>query len=838
MTAPPGPSAQRDPAWPRLLLWTLIGAYLIAIGTWAFSAGVEMREQTWDYSRSIHFQTDISNAMRWGNMVLRAGQKLAHIKQEQRPLTLVEMIRGEGEVYQNLVANNPEEGDYELDYPPLRLFVNALWTRHVQTLIPGLETWPGAWTANYNAAGNARALATEDLGKPLLLMNTYAAAAAAVISFLLVCIWVNRGGRPTLPGHKLRLIPWRPVRIASAHGLILFPLAATAFFYAIVISESPCPPSPPTVTLADRPIVMTSAKDISAVISATVDGQGGDTQWQVDWGTTPAYSHHSASQSAGAEEAGAVLVNLPPHTTIHYRIVATSDRGITRTNDETFNTADTLAPMPSRQTYGAVWLAWPQWAGIAILFASMSGALSVMPPVHRAWAAGLVAALFLWFDPSVLADGHIYPQWDVWLLPVFLGAALLATLDWWATAGIVLGAGMMFKGQILVAGPILAIWPLMAGRWGALTRLVIGFLTAVGIIVSPWVVLSNRPADWSVGPLRWIGGVLCAAAIAAALSFYRRPVQRQALQLWRELSGKASAPVPVPAPLLQTLFFGVISLAGIIVMTLLVLRRWPPDLLAPSRMIGLALLLAIILPPWLLPRRTMALWLAAVLGSSIWISAYLYHGDWSWKIIGFDYGTRKHTMMALGANTIGSLPRILQTRFGWDVHDQAMTLYPPDIAGPLHGLGLNGLPIQLDIRQLLIAVFAILMVLAGIGAALQSRRNHPRFLAAIASVWVLMPNVLCQMAGRYQMWGAAMTCLLIAVSPGLTLLHVVLSLLATGMITGQLLQRDAGRSPQLFDLVSRFSPDNGLIALTIGLIVLYLALAPGRRPTRQELYLP
>jgi hypothetical protein len=57
------------------------------------------------------------------------------------------------------------------------------------------------------------------------------------------------------------------------------------------------------------------------------------------------------------------------------------------------------------------------------------------------------------------------------------------------------------------------------------------------------------------------------------------------------------------------------------------------------------------------------------------------------------------------------------------------------------------------------------------------------------------------------------------------------------MIGGQLLERDPTRAPQIFDLVTRLGPDDGLVALTFGLIVLYLALAPGRRPTRQELWL-
>ncbi len=44
---------------------------------------------------------------------------------------------------------------------------------------------------------------------------------------------------------------------------------------------------------------------------------------------------------------------------------------------------------------------------------------------------GLLAALLVWFNPAMLADAHVWPQWDVWLLPFLLGATLAASLDWW-----------------------------------------------------------------------------------------------------------------------------------------------------------------------------------------------------------------------------------------------------------------------------------------------------------------------------------------------------------------------------------------------------------------------
>jgi len=856
-------------AWPwRLLVWALVAAYLAAIGSWAFSTGVRLRDDVWASTRSVHFQTDIGNAFRWGDRVLRAAEQLANSPAaklrnpatagmtaravptpgavDQRPLTLSELLRGQDQVYKDLVVGSPEDSDYQLDYSPLRLLVNTLWTRHIEASIAGLRTWPGAWSLQYSANGDPLALATEDVGRPMLMLNTIAAGAAALFSFVLVWIWANRGGRPALPSSpsgwrawfvRRPLVPWKPTPLRNAHGLLLFPVCAAAFFYCVPIAEIPAPPPPPAVCFVGRPALTRSAGSAgaSAVISANVDGQGADGQWRVDWGTTLFYGRHTAFESADGD-VSATLTDLPPGATIHYRLAASNANGVTFTDDATFNTNDLVAPAPPRGYFGRVWLSWEQWAGIGVLLLMMLGSYQILPPIHRGWAGGLIAALLLWFDPSILVDAHIYPQWDVWLVTTFLLAALLTTLDWWFAAGIVLAAGAMLKGQILLGGPILLLWPLLAGRWMSAVRLAVGFLLTFGLVVSPWLALDNQPPDWTVGALRWICAIFAATVIAAAISLYRRPLLRQVIAMWHEMKNRA---VPADAPATSRFdlsFFCVSLLLSIILVTVLILQRWPADLDAPSRKLGLLLLLGILLPPWFVRRRDLPIWMAAILTASIWMSGWIYHGDWSWKTIGYDYGTRKHMLMGSGADSIGSLPRILETRFGWDIHDDALTLHPPDVPW-LRDFGLNGAKVTLDIRQLLMCVFSGLMVLAGTGAAIQSRRNHPRWLAAMASVWMLMPNVLCQMTGRYHMWSAAMSCLLIAVSPGLTLLHVVVSILAAGMIAGQLLARDPSRSPAILDLTTKFGPDDGLITLTVALVVLYVALAPGKRPNREELSL-
>ena len=43
---------------------------------------------------------------------------------------------------------------------------------------------------------------------------------------------------------------------------------------------------------------------------------------------------------------------------------------------------------------------------------------------HRASICGLAAASVAWLEPSMILDAHGWPQWDVWILPFYLFAAL------------------------------------------------------------------------------------------------------------------------------------------------------------------------------------------------------------------------------------------------------------------------------------------------------------------------------------------------------------------------------------------------------------------------------
>jgi hypothetical protein len=114
---------------------------------------------------------------------------------------------------------------------------------------------------------------------------------------------------------------------------------------------------------------------------------------------------------------------------------------------------------------------------------------------QRASICGLAAASVAWFEPSMILDAHGWPQWDVWILPFYLFAALTALKNRWFWCGCLLAAGAMFKGQLLFVTPFFVFWPLWQKRWRSVLRVLAGFTATAALIVSPW--LLRTPAAWA-----------------------------------------------------------------------------------------------------------------------------------------------------------------------------------------------------------------------------------------------------------------------------------------------------------------------------------------------------
>jgi hypothetical protein len=92
--------------------------------------------------------------------------------------------------------------------------------------------------------------------------------------------------------------------------------------------------------------------------------------------------------------------------------------------------------------------------------ATQSDSLRTPALRHRASICGLAAASVAWLEPSMSLDAHGWPQWDVWILPFYLFAALSALKNRWFVCGCLLATGAMFKGQLLFVAPFFVLWPL------------------------------------------------------------------------------------------------------------------------------------------------------------------------------------------------------------------------------------------------------------------------------------------------------------------------------------------------------------------------------------------
>src|SRR4029453_15010220 len=123
-----------------------------------------------------------------------------------------------------------------------------------------------------------------------------------------------------------------------------------------------------------------------------------------------------------------------------------------------------------------------------------SAFLRCVPRQQRALIWGLTAAGVAWLEPSMILDAHGWPQWDVWIVPFYLFAALAASTKRWFWCGCLLAAGAMLKGQLLFVAPFFVLWPLCQKRWMSALRLLAGFATAAALFVSPW--LLRAPAAW------------------------------------------------------------------------------------------------------------------------------------------------------------------------------------------------------------------------------------------------------------------------------------------------------------------------------------------------------
>jgi len=850
----------------QVLTWAMVIIFLVGGGRWALRAGMQQRQEMWRATRSIRFKMDISRGFQFGNDVLRFAESDARLQpgadslaeqstsvlrhaglmEEARPdgpdfrrLTTGEVIHGIVAYVDDIVQNRSPE-DYDLDYLPLRLAVVTLWVRHAQRLHPEMDHFP---TEHFDDTDLPRG---EDVAEPILEFNAWCAAAGAVAMFLLVWVWVRRSFQPAKPLWIGRWWPKRPVkppgepvvrklsmRWTVPHGIFAFMIATGGFWYSYFALVRVPPRPVPAVG-----VVEIDPGDGGANVMARINAQNqDDTRWHIEFGPTAAYGHRTDPQPADAtledQPLSARLQPLGNGQMVHFRVCAQSPAGSIASDDFSFVNHGAPIAVNSAAVGGIDWPSWTVWIRLLALFIVMVVSAQLLPPVHRGWACGAVAAMLVWCDPVLLMDSHVWPQWDVWIVPFFLFAALLASVNWWMMAGVLLGVGAMFKGQMLLAGPILLLWPLFEGRWGAMARIIIGFVLGIEIVTWPWII--NSPSA-----LHYVIAVGVAACIALAASFLRPMVVRE-FRYWvvRLLFGENIANVPArnfEQALVTTLLVATAALAGLTIATALVFHgvvSLPSNL--PPGTLGLFLLL-VLLTPWLVRRKSLGYWLIAVLVAGAWIASEQFGGSYSWATLGFGYGSIKHDEMQMSVESFSNLSSLLKQTYGWDIHDAMGTMrFTFTTPGPWR-IGRLAIPAvtwiwssDLDVKQTMSVLYGICLVVASAAAALHSRRNDRRFLVTLCIPWLIFPMVMCQMGGRYPIWALAVSAAVVAVSLELTLLHVVFAAVCFGMITRQLAMSDTNRWPQVMEVMNPTYPGIAWLLMGVTAIFFVAALVPSRR---------
>ena len=421
---------------------------------------------------------------------------------------------------------------------------------------------------------------------------------------------------------------------------------------------------------------------------------------------------------------------------------------------------------------------------------------------HLASTVGLfpatLAALLIWFNPAVLFNAHIYPQWDVWLLPAFIFAMYFGLRNWWLPAGIVVGICAMAKGQILFALPLLILWPLLLGHLAGAARAAIGVVVGVALVAWPWVLKSSEAWNWML----YVGIAAILLAVVAALprSNWKWHVARGAmvlaaitLALWpvANITGRyVSTAGLIELDRRQTLLT-VLSIAAVI--AIIGGRKWVPTIL-----VGFPAVCAILTIP-------------------------LLKSSSAWFEIGTVFPTRnwKQLFWCHGAN-LGS---ILQAKFQWKYDDLADMSWIPFLSEPV------------PIRHVMVGIFVLLLAFC-IGGFVRHRRRHdPRLLLAMAVPLMLAYAFLPQMIERYLIWPAALLSAYAAISIGGLVLCAAVSLLGVALMAGYILPfvRESPITLQWLPYIGPIFPDIGWAVIVLAIVMLYMGCTPsGRRPLWQK----
>jgi hypothetical protein len=431
------------------------------------------------------------------------------------------------------------------------------------------------------------------------------------------------------------------------------------------------------------------------------------------------------------------------------------------------------------------------------------GAISIARMVPGL-APALAGAMFLWFNPAVIWDAYAWPQWDVWLFPFLLGALLLASVDFWFCAGVLIAIGALLKGQLLLVSPIFLLWPLFRLQWRPMVRFAGGFLLTFAVIISPWMLPTTHAIVWLV-----LAAVAMGLLAPLAFNIKMNP-------LW--IGGMAVLAVAIALPWTST-------------------APWAVRFCVPA-------LLALVAVAHFAPRRLAPSIYAIALACAIFLMIPLYNASSAWYAQGYRYGTEKFPDIGTtqsgpgGTSYTNNLPVLLARVFSWrgDANTPGTITIDFDWMRAIK-LGWM-LPIEMSARNFMLTIYGICLVLCGIGAAVHSKRRDSRLLACAVAPWICSFVLLTQLNNRYLVWAAGMSALLAGVGVGMTLLGVIVTLVCwIGMIQLQYAKFSMG--PELAPTLAPLSPHLGWMLTLAAAVYLYVALVPGpRRPEGKMLPTP
>jgi hypothetical protein len=417
------------------------------------------------------------------------------------------------------------------------------------------------------------------------------------------------------------------------------------------------------------------------------------------------------------------------------------------------------------------------------------------------------------------------------------------------------------------------------GKWWSLVVRIIGVVAAVVLILWPWLthtqplsangaelpefLRQGEPVAW------WLGraGVACLcllpftlfsaapgwrsaariAAIAAGglILLWPSPPDHAAWKSWCALLADrsdranfllagwlawrlaAAAIVALPLLVPRTLRRPMIVVQAAIV-ALAAGAAWWPGLDLPARL-AVCLLGAtiggLVVLAWLLPPRALGCFLGAALASGLFLCVPLFDGSMAWYTVGLKYGTRhwRQLFWCRAAN----LGAILQVVYRWRFTDTLdLASFVPGVKGPW----------TVELRSLMIAGYALTLLLCAIAVARHYRRRERHFLMAVLAPWVLMYALLPQMTDRYAVWAAAISAAVAAISFSGAFLYLALNAMAMSMMAlFQFGMAPGTPSAQRWLMWLRpLHPGLGWAWLALAGMTLCMALAPADRRARAE----